>query len=117
MVQKFPPPKEEYDDGKLRALIYDCWFDSYLGVVIQVRVLSGTMKPGEKVKLFATGAECEVYKLGVFAPFALEIPSLSSGEVGYFSAAIKNLRDVKICLLYTSPSPRDATLSRMPSSA
>ncbi|MCB0319039.1 MAG: translation elongation factor 4 [Bdellovibrionales bacterium] len=96
IVEKVPPPTRGDAKQTLRALVYDSWFDSYLGVVIQIRVIDGSVKPGQKIKFAKSGGEYEVYKLGVFTPHAQEVPELSSGQVGYFSAAIKNLSDVKI---------------------
>ncbi len=96
IVQKIPPPTRGDPDAPLRALVYDSWFDAYLGAVVQVRVIDGSLKPGDSIKLLNTGNTFEVYKLGVFTPHPVEVESLSSGEVGYFSASIKNLRDIKI---------------------
>jgi GTP-binding protein LepA len=96
IVKKVPPPKVADDNAPLRALIYDSWFDSYVGVVVQVRVVDGQIKPGDKIKFMNSAAEYEVYKLGVYTPHPVEIPSINAGEVGFFSASIKNLRDVKI---------------------
>jgi GTP-binding protein LepA len=96
IVNKIPPPTRGSAEAPLRALIYDSWFDSYLGVVVQVRVFDGFLKAGSKIKFNRTGAVHEVYKLGVFTPHSREVKELASGQVGYFSAAIKNIRDVKI---------------------
>jgi len=96
IIKQVPPPTRGSAEAPLRALVYDSWFDAYLGVVVQVRIIDGGLKPGEKVRFFSSGAEYEVYKLGVFTPHSREVPGLSSGQVGYFSAAIKNLRDVRI---------------------
>ncbi len=96
IVKKVPPPTRGDINHPLRALVYDSWFDSYLGVLIQVRVFDGQIKKGDKIKFIQTGAEYEVYKLGMFTPHAKEVSSLSSGEVGYLSASIKDLHDVKI---------------------
>ena len=96
IVEKVPPPKEPFDDGLLRAMVYDSWFDSYLGVVVQVRIVSGTLRPGDKIQFLSSKAEYEVYKMGVFTPHPVEVPELTAGDVGYFSAAIKTLQDVKI---------------------
>ena len=96
VVQKIPPPSRGSPDKPLRALVYDSWFDSYLGVIVQVRVIDGCLRPGMKLRFTQTGAQYEVYKVGVFDPHPIEIPELLSGEVGYFSASIKTLRDVKI---------------------
>jgi GTP-binding protein LepA len=96
IVKKVPAPKVADDNAPLRALIYDSWFDSYVGVVVQVRVVDGQIKPGDKIKFMNSAAEYEVYKLGVYTPHPIEIQSINAGEVGFFSASIKNLRDVKI---------------------
>jgi GTP-binding protein LepA len=96
IVKRVPPPKRGDVANPLRALVYDSWFDPYVGVVAQVRIIDGVLKAGDKIKFFSNDAEYDVYKLGVFTPHAREVAELSSGQVGYFSAAIKNLRDVKI---------------------
>ena len=96
IVTKIPPPTRGDENKPLRGLVYDSWFDPYLGAVVQIRVIDGKLKTGEKIKFLNTGSEYEVYKLGVFTPHALEVAQLQSGEVGYFSASIKDLRDIKI---------------------
>ena len=96
IVKKVPSPKRGSESNPLRALVYDSWFDPYVGVVVQVRIIDGALRPGDKIKFVSTGTEYDVYKLGVFTPHAEEVPELVSGQVGYFSAAIKNLRDVRI---------------------
>ena len=96
IVERIPPPTRGSPDAPLRALVYDSWFDPYVGVVAQVRIIDGALRAGDKVLFFSTGAEYDVYKLGVFTPHVQEVPELTSGQVGYFSAAIKNLRDVRI---------------------
>ncbi len=96
IVKRVPPPKRGDVANPLRALVYDSWFDPYVGVVAQVRIIDGSLKAGDKIKFFSNDAEYEVYKLGVFTPHPREVAELSSGQVGYFSASIKNLRDVKI---------------------
>ncbi|HMO01932.1 MAG TPA: translation elongation factor 4 [Oligoflexia bacterium] len=96
VIEKIPPPTRGSIIKPTRALVYDSWFDSYLGVIVQVRVIDGALKPGDKIKFLNTGGEYEIFKLGVFTPHAREVEQIRSGEVGYFSAAIKNLTDVKI---------------------
>ena len=96
IVAQVPPPKRGSPEAPLRALVYDSWFDPYVGVVAQVRIIDGVLKEGDKVRFFSTDSEYDVYKLGVFTPHPQEVSELSSGQVGYFSAAIKNLRDVRI---------------------
>ena len=96
VVKRVPPPTRGDPSKSLRALVYDSWFDAYLGVVVQVRIIDGILRPGAKIQFLQTVGTHDVYKLGVFSPHAVEIEELRSGEVGYFSASIKNLRDVKI---------------------
>ncbi|NMC64204.1 MAG: elongation factor 4 [SAR324 cluster bacterium] len=96
IVQRVPPPTRGALSNPLRALVYDSWFDPYLGAVVQIRVIDGKLKAGQKIQLLSTGSVYEVYKLGVYSPHPCEIEELSSGEVGYFSASIKNLSDVHI---------------------
>jgi len=96
IVTKIPPPTRGSIDKPLRALVYDSWFDPYLGVITQVRVVDGLIRPGDKIKFISTANEFEIYKLGVFNPHAQEVPYLASGEAGYFSASIKNIHDIKI---------------------
>ena len=96
IVQRVPPPTRGDPEAPLRALVYDSWFDSYLGVVVQIRVIDGSIKPGDRITFLKTHGEYEVYKVGVFDPHPRELPVLESGETGYFSASIKTLHDVKI---------------------
>jgi GTP-binding protein LepA len=96
IVERVPPPTRGSMQSPLRALVYDSWFDPYVGVVAQVRIIDGILKPGDKIKFFSTATEYDVYKLGVFTPHPQEVSELSSGQVGYFSASIKNLKDVRI---------------------
>ncbi len=95
IVEKVPPPEGE-SDGPLRALIIDSWFDSYVGVIVLVRVMDGVLSLGERVKLMATGAIYEITRLGVFAPETVDRPSLKAGEVGFVVAGIKRLEDAKV---------------------
>jgi GTP-binding protein LepA len=95
IVKKIPPPKG-IDESPLRALIFDSWFDNYQGVIVLVRIFDGIMLPGMKIKLMATDKAYEVTKVGVFTPRMQEVSQLSSGEVGYVIAGIKNVGDTKI---------------------
>jgi GTP-binding protein LepA len=95
VVAYFPPPPNN-DDKKLRALIFDSWFDVYQGVVTLARVFDGTVKKGDRIRLFHVGKEFEVQKLGVFAPKFREVDSLGSGEVGCFICGIKDVRDTRV---------------------
>lgn len=95
VVKKIPSPKGD-PNAPLRAMIFDSWFDNYLGVIILVRVFDGTIKTEMKIKLLATGKEYEVQRLGILTPFPKDIDILSAGEVGFIIAGIKNISDTKI---------------------
>ena len=92
-----PDPGAEGDpDAPLRALIFDSWFDPYHGAVSLVRVVDGTLSKGEKVRPMAVAKDFLVTRVCVLAPRAVEVASLGPGEVGIFSAAIKEVADTKI---------------------
>ncbi len=95
VIKKVPPPKANRD-MPLRALIFDSWFDSYQGVVTLCRLMEGTVKKGDRIKFMSGGQDYEVLKLGVFSPFATELQTLESGEVGYFICGIKDIREIKV---------------------
>jgi len=95
VVELIPPPKGAASNA-LQALIFDAWFDPYQGVVVQFRIVEGCLKLGDKIKMMYTGTEHEVLKLGTFNPHPTEVKELAVGEVGYLTANIKTVRDVKI---------------------
>jgi GTP-binding protein LepA len=95
IVHRVPPPKGSAE-GRLKALIFDSWFDNYVGVIVLVRVFQGTVGPGRKVRLMAAGRDYEVSRVGVFTPKMADTEQLSAGEVGYIIAGIKNVGDTKI---------------------
>jgi GTP-binding protein LepA len=95
VVQRIPPPKGK-EEGPLRALIFDSWFDDYKGVVVLVRVFDGIVTEGQKIKLMATGKVFEVKSVGVFTPKMVTKQRLSAGEVGYIIAGIRKVTDTKI---------------------
>jgi GTP-binding protein LepA len=95
LIAKVPPPKGD-PDAPLQALIIDSWFDNYVGVVMLVRIKNGTLRPKEKIKMMASGAIYPVESLGVFAPKATNLASLSAGQVGFIIAGIKELQAAKV---------------------
>lgn len=95
VVNRISPPGG-YSHHPLKAMIFDSWFDNYLGVVILVRVFEGNVKKGIKIKLMATNKEYFVDHVGVFTPKMKTVQSLSAGEVGYIIAGIKNVDDTRI---------------------
>ncbi|HJU49748.1 MAG TPA: translation elongation factor 4 [Pseudogulbenkiania sp.] len=95
IIAKVPPPKGD-PEAPLQALIIDSWFDNYVGVVMLVRVIDGSLKPKDKIKFMATGAEHLCEQVGVFTPKSLQRPSLNAGEVGFVIAGIKELKSAKV---------------------
>ena len=95
IVAKVPAPKGN-PQGPLRAMIIDSWFDSYVGVVMLVRVVDGRLARGEKIKMMATGAMYNADSLGVFTPANLARESLEAGQVGYIIAGIRELQAAKV---------------------
>jgi GTP-binding protein LepA len=95
VVRLVPAPKGS-PDAPLRALIFDSWFDPYRGVIILVRVVDGTLRVGQKIKLWATGAICEVDGLGYQSPKPIPCDELSAGEAGFLFANIKTVSDAQI---------------------
>jgi len=95
IVHRLPPPTGD-PDAPLQALIFDSWFDAYRGVIVLVRVMQGTMRKGQRIRLMSNGKSFEVESMGVLMPKPLEIGQLSAGEVGFFAATIKNVGDTKI---------------------
>ena len=95
IIERIPPPPGKVE-GPLRALIFDSKFDDYQGVVIYIRVVDGLLKVGQKIRLMAQGTEHEVISLGRFRPRETPCDDLGVGQVGYVTANIKNLSDVRI---------------------
>lgn len=94
IIDRVPSPKESND--KLKCLIFDSYFDSYRGVVILVRVVSGKITKKTKIKMLTTGAEYDVVSLGYHTPFEHEVEELKEGEVGFITASIKSLSSVSV---------------------
>jgi len=95
LIARVPAPKGDVD-APLQALIVDSWFDNYVGVVMLVRVMNGTLRPKEKILFMATGAQHLVESVGVFTPKSLSRDSLSAGQVGFIIAGIKELKAAKV---------------------
>src|SRR6202165_1877227 len=95
VVKRLPPPKGS-PDSPLQALIFDSWFDPYRGVIILARIVDGRVRLGQKIRLWATGALCEVEGLGYQSPKPIPCDELSAGEVGFLFANIKTVSDAQI---------------------
>ena len=95
IVKDLPTPKGS-QKSRLKSLLVDSWYDSYLGVVILVRILDGKIKKGMKIKLMSTNQEYEIEKVGVFTPKAKDIEELNAGEIGFIITGIKSLSETKV---------------------
>ena len=95
IVEKVPAPQGDIE-APLQALIFDSAYDSFRGVVLNIRVVNGTVKPGDKIRLMSNGKEFEVNEVGVFSPKALQKEILSVGDVGYLTASIKTIQDTHV---------------------
>ena len=96
IVEKIPSPTGD-ENAPLKALIFDSYYDSYKGVIVYVRIKEGTVKPGDRIRMMATGAEFDVVEVGVMHPAGL-VPNkgLAAGDVGYIAASIKNIQDTRV---------------------
>jgi GTP-binding protein LepA len=95
IVERLPPPKG--DGAKpLKAMLIDSWYDAYLGVIVLVRVIDGNLKKGQRVKLMSTGASYQIERVGIFRPKQEMLEKLGPGEVGFFTAAIKEVADTRV---------------------
>ncbi len=95
MIRRVPPPQGDAS-APLQCLIIDSWFDNYVGVVMLVRVVNGTLKPKDKITLMAHGSSHLVEHVGVFSPKSVDRPELSAGQVGFIIAGIKELKAAKV---------------------
>ncbi|MCA9628080.1 MAG: translation elongation factor 4, partial [Myxococcales bacterium] len=95
IIERVPPPKGDAT-APLQALIFDSWYDAYRGAVVMVRVVNGTLKKGEKVRMLATGRTYEVTEIGCFSPHPTALKELGPGEVGFLAGNMKSVEDCKI---------------------
>ncbi len=95
IVERLPAP-EDMDDKPLKALLVDSWYDTFLGVVMLIRVKEGTIKKGQSIKMMSNNAVYKAEQIGIFTPKMEQVDELSSGEVGYIISGIKQLSDCKV---------------------
>ncbi|MGC8862867.1 MAG: translation elongation factor 4 [Armatimonadota bacterium] len=95
VVNRIPPPSGN-PDAPLRALVFDSHYDQYVGVVAYVRVVDGQIVPGERIRMMSSGKEFEVTSVGIFTPEMRKVDRLGAGEVGYFTAGMKNVGDTRV---------------------
>ena len=95
IVTRLPAPKGD-EAAPLKALLVDSWYDAYLGVVVLVRIIDGTLKKGQKIKMMGTDAHYEVDRVGVFRPKMQDVGELLPGEIGFITAQIKQVADTRV---------------------
>jgi GTP-binding protein LepA len=95
IVTRLPPPKGDRD-APLKALLVDSWYDAYLGVIVLIRIVDGTLKPHQRIRLMGTRASYEVDRVGVFTPKMRDAEVLGPGEIGFLTASIKEVADTRV---------------------
>jgi GTP-binding protein LepA len=95
IVRRLPPPQGDRD-APLKALLVDSWYDSYLGVVVLLRIVDGVLRRGQRIRMMGTGAAYEVDRVGVFTPKMVNVDELGPGEIGFLTASIKEVADTRV---------------------
>ena len=95
IIHRLPPPKGD-ETAPLKALLVDSWYDAYLGVVVLVRILDGSLKTGMRIRMMGADAHYEIDRVGVFRPKMVEVDGLGPGEIGYITAQIKQVADTRV---------------------
>jgi GTP-binding protein LepA len=95
IVKRLPPPKGDRS-ATLKALLVDSWYDSYLGVVVLVRIVDGVLKKGQRVRMMGTNAAYDIDRVGVFTPKMIDTDELGPGEIGFLTASIKEVADTRV---------------------
>ncbi|MEL6549975.1 MAG: translation elongation factor 4 [Pseudomonadota bacterium] len=96
IVHRLPPPTDGDPDAPLKAMLVDSKYDQYLGVICIVRIIEGTLKKGDKIRMMKTGGTYDVDDVGVYRPAMTAVESLGPGEIGYLNASIKQVRDTRV---------------------
>ncbi|MTI00048.1 translation elongation factor 4 [Roseibium sp. RKSG952] len=95
IVTKLPAPQGT-PDGTLKAMLVDSWYDTYLGVMVLVRVIDGTLKKGQKIKMMGTGASYDVDRVGAMTPKFIQVDEIRAGEIGVITGSIKEVADTRV---------------------
>ena len=95
LIQRLPQPKEDTSETS-KALLVDSWYDSYLGVVVLVRVIAGELSKGQKIKMLGTNSSYTIDEVGIFTPKKVSLKAIQAGEIGYIIAGIKNVSDTQV---------------------
>lgn len=96
IVKQLPHPRQGDRNKPLKAMLVDSWYDAYLGVIVLVRVIDGTLKKGQTLRMMGTGAKYPVERVGVFTPKMLQMDELGPGELGFITASIKEVADTRV---------------------
>ncbi|PJR94869.1 translation elongation factor 4 [Brucella intermedia] len=96
IVTRLPAPKEGDRNAPLKAMLVDSWYDSYLGVIVLVRIIDGVLKKGQTIRMMGTGAKYPVERTGVFTPKMVQVDELGPGELGFITASIKEVADTRV---------------------
>ena len=96
IVTQLPAPKEGDRNAPLKAMLVDSWYDSYLGVIVLVRIIDGVLKKGQTIRMMGTGAKYPVERTGVFTPKMVQVDELGPGELGFITASIKEVADTRV---------------------
>ena len=95
LIERLPQPKEDTSETS-KALLVDSWYDSYLGVVVLVRVIAGELSKGQKIKMLGTNSSYTIDEVGIFTPKKVSLKAIQAGEIGYIIAGIKNVSDTQV---------------------
>src|SRR5918911_224621 len=95
IVTRLPPPKGDRE-ATLKALLVDSWYDVYLGVVVLIRIIDGTIKKGQRIRMMGTNAAYDIERVGFFTPKMEQVDELGPGEIGFITAAIKEVADTRV---------------------
>jgi GTP-binding protein LepA len=96
IVTRLPAPKEGDRNAPLKAMLVDSWYDTYLGVIVLVRIIDGVLKKGQTIRMMGTGAKYPVERVGVFTPKMVAVEDLGPGELGFITASIKEVADTRV---------------------
>jgi len=95
IITRLPPPRGD-SEAPLKALLVDSWYDSYLGVIVLLRIVDGVLRRGQRIRMMGSGAAYEVDRLGVFTPKMVDVEELGPGEIGFLTASIKQVADTRV---------------------
>ena len=95
LIERLPQPKDDTSETS-KALLVDSWYDSYLGVVVLVRVIAGELSKGQKIKMLGTNSSYTIDEVGIFTPKKVSLKAIQAGEIGYIIAGIKNVSDTQV---------------------